>query len=370
MIAGAKNDVASFCGIGGSHMRKFALAAASIFGGLMLNFAATAQDLPRTQLKVVGLQSHLNSFKTGEKPFWEETIPKASNGAVTANITAQDLNGLKGPEILRLMKLGVIDFASGVIGYMAGDSPEFDGVDLAGVSPNMTTTRKVVDAYLPVLNEVMRDRYGARLLMLFPSPPQVMWCAKPVKSVADLKGLKVRVFTASMADLIGGLGATTVTMPFGEVTTSLERGVIDCGVTGTLSGNTNKLFEVTKTMYTLYSGWAIHFTAVSQQSWNKLDPKVQAFLTTELAKFNDYLWATVAEEEQDGINCSISEGPCKFGFPGKMTLAKPSDADLAAAKAVVEQTVVPNWVKRCGAACAQRWQETVGKVVGISVKTN
>ncbi|WP_442580167.1 TRAP transporter substrate-binding protein [Mesorhizobium sp. ASY16-5R] len=326
---------------------------------------AVSQELPRTQLKIVGLQSHLNSFKSGEKPFWEETIPKASNGAVTGDITAQDLNGLKGPEILRLMKLGVIDFASGVIGYMAGDSAEFDGVDLAGVSPNMDTTRKVVDAYMPVLQEVMEKQYGARLLMLFPSPPQVMWCAKPVKSTADLKGLKVRVFTASMADLIGGLGATTVTLPFAEVTTSLERGVIDCAVTGTLSGNTNKMFEVTNTMYTLYSGWSVHFTAVSLETWNKLDPKVQAFLTEQYAGFRDRLWATVAEEEQDGINCSVGRGDCKMGIAAKMTLAEPSAEDLAAAKAVVESTVVPNWATRCGEACADRWLETVGKVVGI-----
>jgi len=343
---------------------------AAVAATLALNFDAAAQNLPRTQLKIVGLQSHLNSFKTGEKPFWEETIPRASGGTVTAEITAQDLAGLKGPEILRLMKLGVIDFASGVIGYMAGDSPEFDGVDLAGVSPDIATTRKVVDAYLPVLQDIMKDKYGARLLMLFPSPPQVMWCTKPVKSVADLRGLKVRVFTASMADLIGGLGATTVTMPFGEVTPSLQRGVIDCAVTGTLSGNTNKMFEVTNTMYPLYSGWAIHFTAVSQQSWNRLDPKVQAFLAEQLVKFNDKLWATVAEEEQDGINCSIGQGACKFGFPGRMTLAPPSEKDLAAAKTVVETVVVPNWAKRCGATCAQRWQETVGKVVGISIKAN
>ena len=132
------------------------------------------------------------------------------------------------------MKLGVIDLASGVIGYMAGDSPQFDGVDLAGVSPDMATTRKIVDAYTPVLNKIMEEQYGAKLLILFPSPPQVLFCRKPVGKVADLKGMKVRVSTPSMADLIAGLGATTVTMPFGEVTTSLERGVIDCGITGTL----------------------------------------------------------------------------------------------------------------------------------------
>ncbi len=327
---------------------------------------AAAQDLPRTQFKVVGLQSHLNSFKTGEKPFWEEVIPKASKGQVTGEITAQDLNGLKGPEILRLMKLGVIDLSSGVIGYMSGDNPQFDGVDLAGVSPDMATTRKIVDVYEPVLNKVMEEQYGAKLLMLFPSPPQVLWCRKPVTKVADLQGMKVRVFTSSMADLIGGLGATTVTMPFGEVTTSLERGVIDCGITGTLSGNTNRMFEVTSFMYPLYSGWAIQFTAISKKTWDSLNPAMQKFMLDQYAAFKDKLWATVAEEEQDGINCSIGKDPCKYGFKGKMTLNSVSADDLAAAKKIVSSTVVPNWAKRCGKACTDQWLATVGKVVGIN----
>jgi TRAP-type C4-dicarboxylate transport system substrate-binding protein len=216
----------------------------------------------------------------------------------------------------------------------------------------------------------MEQQYRARLLMLFPSPSQVLWCRKPVRKVADLRGLKVRVFTTSMADLIGGLGATTVTMPFGEVTTSLERGVIDCAVTGTLSGNTNKLFEVTTHMYPLYSGWAIHFTAVSKQTWDKLDPKVQKFLLEQYAAFKERLWVTVSEEEQDGINCSIGKAPCKYGFKGAMSLSPVSEDDLATAKKVVASTVVPNWAKRCGEACTKEWLATVGKVVGIETIGN
>lgn len=330
---------------------------------------AIAQDLPKTNFKVVGLQSHLTSFKAGERPLWEETIPAASQGAITGEITPQDLSGLQGPEILRLMKLGVIDLASGVIGYMAGDNPEFDGVDLAGVSPNMATTRAVVEAYMPTLQEVMATQYNAKLLMLFPSPPQVMWCRSPVESVADLQGKKVRVFTTSMAELVENLGGTTVTMPFAEVTTSLERGVIDCAVTGTLSGNTNRLFEVTSHMYGLYSGWSVHFTAISLSSWNKLDPSVQDFLTEQYAAFNEKIWASVAEEEIDGINCSIGIDPCQFGFKGDMTFVAPSEADLAASRRIVEQVVVPNWAERCGEECTAKWLDTVGKVVGIEASS-
>lgn len=331
---------------------------------------AIAQELPRTQLKVIGLQSHLNSFKTGEKPFWEERIPKASNGQVTAQLTAQDVHGLKGTEILRLMKLGVIDFSSGVITYMSGDSPMFEGFDLAGLSPDMATTRKISDAYRPVLAQVMEKDYGAKLLMLFPSPPQVFWCRMPIKGADDLKGRKVRVFNKSMADLVTGLGATSVTMPFGEVTPALERGVIDCAITGTLSGNTAKLYEVTKFLYPLYSGFAMHFHAASLASWNKLSPPVQQFLIKEFDAFNERLWQTVGEEEHDGINCSIGQGECKYGYKGNMTLVNVSAADHARAKKIVSDVILPDWAKRCGRDCVRSWNDTVGKVLNVSLPVN
>jgi TRAP-type C4-dicarboxylate transport system substrate-binding protein len=326
---------------------------------------AAAQELPKTEFKVVGLQSHLNSFKTGEKVFWEETLPRVSKGQVKGVITPQDLHGLQGTEILRLMKLGVIDLASGVVGYMSGDTPQFDGIDLAGLSSDMATTRKIVDAYKPALEKVMEAQYDAKLLILFPSPPQVLYCRKPLNGIGDLKGMKVRVSSRSMSDFIGGLGATTVTMPFGEVTQSLERGVIDCAITGTLSGNTAKLYEVTTHLYPLYSGWSVHFTAISMKTWKALDPRVQNLLLTQYSALNDHLWKTVAEEEQDGINCNIGKDPCKYGFKGKMTLVPISAQDLETAKKVVSGPVLANWAKRCGAPCAEEWVATVGKVVGI-----
>lgn len=341
--------------------------AAAAFGVAMMPSAGVAQELPQLQLKVVGLQSHLNSFRNGEQPFWEQHIPRVSNGRITAQLTAQDVHGLRGTELLRLMRLGVIDFASGVISYMSGDTPAFEGIDLAGLTPDMATTRRAADAYRPVLSRIMEREYGARLLMLFPSPPQVAWCRRALQSGADLRGLRVRVFNKSMSDLMAGFGATTVTMPFGEVTPALERGAIDCAITGTLSGNTNRLHEVTSHMYTLYSGWSMHFHAVSARTWNGLPPAVQQFLTRELEGFNERLWTVVAEEEMDGINCSISRGDCRYGFRGRMTLVEPNAQDAARARELVQSTILPDWARRCGRPCVQEWNETVGRVLNINL---
>jgi len=346
---------------------------ATTLGALALvgtTFAVSAADLPATQLKVIGLQSHLNSYKTGEVPFWNERIPKESGGRVTARLTAQDVHGLKGPEILRLMKLGVIDFASAVLSYMASDNPQFEAIDLPGLSPNMATTRKIADTYKPVLAEIMEKQYGVKLLMLFPSPPQVLWCRTPISSAADLKGKSVRVFSKSMSDMLSGLGATAVTMPFGEVIPALERKAIDCGITGTLSGNTAKLFEVTSHLYPLYQGWSMHFHGASLEAWNGLAPEVRDFLTKQFEWFNDRLWSVIAEEEQDGINCSIGKDPCKFGYKGKMTLVDVSPEDLKKQKEILNATILPDWGKRCGKDCAIKFNQTIGKVTGLEIDTS
>ncbi len=342
---------------------------AAVALGLALG-GASAADLPQTQLKVIGLQSHLNSHKTGEVPFWNERIPKESGGKVVARLTAQDVHGLKGPEILRLMKLGVIDFASGVLSYMASDNAQFEAIDLPGLSPNMATTRKVADAYKPVLGEIMENQYGVKLLMLFPSPPQVLWCRTPLSGAADLKGKSVRVFSKAMSDMLSGLGATAVTMPFGEVTPALERKAIDCAITGTLSGNTNKMFEVTSHLYPLYMGWSMHFHGASLEAWNGLAPEVRDFLTKQLEWFNDRLWSVVAEEEQDGINCSIGKEPCKFGYMGKMTLVEAEPEALKRQQEILNATILPDWGKRCGKDCAVKFNETIGKITGLKIDTS
>ena len=101
---------------------------ASVSGG------ASAQDLPRLQFKAIGLNSPTVASSVDEIPFWRETIPRASNGAITVDITPLDQMGIDDKTMLRLLKLGVMDFASMDISEMAGDDPRFEGCDLAGLT--------------------------------------------------------------------------------------------------------------------------------------------------------------------------------------------------------------------------------------------
>ncbi len=344
------------------------LTLAALLAGLLTG-AAAAQDLPKAHLKVLGAFSNLNMSRAVEKPFWTQTVTEHSKGQITADLTTLDQMGLQGTEILRLIRLGVVDFASGNVSYMAADSPVFDGLDLAGVFLDIGTVRKAADAYKPTLDKIMGQRYNAKLLMIWPAPPQVLYCRQALTGIGDLKGRKIRSFSPTLADFIEGAGGVPVQVTFPEVVPALQRGTVDCGVTGTLSGNTAKWWEVTSYLYPLVVGWAPWFSAVNLNSWNRLDPKVRAFLETEFKTLENQFWESAAKEAQDGINCNTGKGDCLFGVKGAMTLVPVSKADKAALARIAKEIVVPKWAARCGAECAKDWSDTVGKVVGAVAAT-
>ncbi len=342
---------------------------AALAASAMLTAAMTAQaaELPKTSVKVLGNYSTLLQTKEVEKPFWTQKISKDSNGQVTADYNNQDILGIKDFSLLRLTQAGVADVGVGDISKMAGDDPVFEGCDLAGITTDIATARKACDVWKPVMAESMQKKFKARLVALGNNPPIVFWCNKPITGLDDLKGLKVRVFNTTQSDFVSAVGATTVTMAFGEVVPALQRGVVDCALTGTLSGNTAGWPEVATHLFPLPVGWSIYYTAVNNASWQSWPKEVQAFFDKEFDELEEMNWAIGGQATEQGVNCNIGSDPCTLGKKGKMTLVALSDADKAKRAEVVQDVVLVKWGKRCGKECAAKWNDTVGKVVGLTI---
>ena len=99
-------------------MRKsaLALAVALVAGGMMTGPASA--ELDRLNLKVVGTWGNLSNWKVNEGPFWQKVMPEASGGKITADAVPQTEVGIKGFEVMRMLKIGVFDVAHGVVGYI------------------------------------------------------------------------------------------------------------------------------------------------------------------------------------------------------------------------------------------------------------
>ena len=331
-----------------------------------VGLTAAAEELSPTHLKVLVPESTTPMFRELESPFWTETVAQASDGRVTADVFAIDQMGIADTAVLRLLKLGMFDMATIAISKMAGDDPRFEGCDLAGISLDIDTAREACEAYRTVLDRLIQENWNSKVLMITTAPPQVIWCKPEIGGFADLEGKKVRVFNKSMTDLLEGVGAEPVTINFAEVVPALQHGVVDCAVTGSLTGNTAGWPEVTDYIYPMYMGWAIAVHAANLDSWNRLDPTVQEFLLKQYAAFEDKYWETMQQAMAEADNCNFGNAACKMGKLVDMALVPVTDEDRALRKDIIEDSVLKEWFARAGADAAAEWNETVGPVVGMT----
>lgn len=337
-------------------------------GAALVAAGASAQTapLPKTHLRVVGSISSLPQYKDFEVPFWTKQLAERSNGAVTAEIKGFNEMGLKGPEVLRLMGQGVMEIGSTVVSYLASDDPANEMVDLAGLLPDVKTARAVTEATRPVYEKLYREKFGVELLGFGTYPAQVLFCNGEIKSLQDIRGKKVRVSGRSMSELIEALGATPVTMAFGEVVPALQNRTVDCAITGSLSGNLAKWHEVTSHLLVLPLSWNQIVYAVNAKTWKGYKPEVRSFIDTEIKRLEKEVWDAAAEFTEQGYECNAGTDKCTMGQKGKMTLVQPSAEDRALLRKVVNEITLPKWAARCSAQCVSDFNATVGKVVGAS----
>ena len=112
--------------------------------------------------------------------------------------------------------------------------------------------------------------YNQKILYMVPWPRQYVYTKVPAKTVADLRGIKIRTYNASTTEMFNRIGMTAVQLPWGEVVPSLAAGTIDAVTTSASSGVDGKFWEFLKFMYPTSHVWSSNVVSVNLDSWNGL----------------------------------------------------------------------------------------------------
>jgi TRAP-type C4-dicarboxylate transport system substrate-binding protein len=210
---------------------------------------AGAQSLPAgpkiTITAVTQAAPTIPQYTKVDVPMLRENMPKASNGRIEFNLKSWPEANVQGPEVIRLVRSGQVDIGGVPLTTVSGDVPILDGVDLAGLNPEIETAYKVAAAMVPIANREL-ERLGVRIVATYPYPAQVFFCRKPIAGLADFKGLKVRVNGPSPGDLMNALGAQPTALAFGEVYMGLKSGTIDAQDNPLPTVKAAKFYEVSK----------------------------------------------------------------------------------------------------------------------------
>lgn len=321
------------------------------------------------ELAVVGSWSNLPLYQDFETPFWTEKLPEMTDGEFTAQLTSFDQMGIAGADVYRMLGDGVFDVGSTVADYTVGDAPELEGLDVPLLANTPAEARAMVEAARPLVDDIMRERFGAEVLGIAPYPPQVVFCKGEVASLADLEGKKVRGSGRMTTKFLEALGAEGINIAFSEVPGSLERAVIDCAVTGAGSGYSAGWWEVSDTLMVLpLGGWDPVVIAMNGDRFDGLSEEQQTSLKTAVAEgLEAPAWDAAEGGLAGDLACLTGNGDCPAGEAATMTLVEPSAEDIAAAREILTAEVLPDWASRAGADWVTRWNDSVGKAVGVTV---
>lgn len=355
--------------------RLFAIAITAVAALPMVSWAqnASAQTVPAgPKVKVLAITQalpNLPQYTKVDQVLLRDGLAAKSNGRIEVQLFSWPERNVNGPEVLRLVRSGQADIGFAPLGMVSGDVPMLDAMDLAGLAPDYKKARQIVDALMPAANKDL-EALGIRMIGTQAYAGQMMFCRKPVPSLTDLQGLSVRTAGPSLGDLIKSLNGQPVSLNFGEVYTALERGTVDCAVTGSSGGNAAKWTEVTTHIVSYPLQWAVSGYYVNLGWWNKLDPQVRALMEKTFQEITDAQWALGLDLTSDGLACNIGQADgCKTHTLVKKPLAEvKSDAGTPAAiQKRLTEVVLPNWVRRCGDRCAQVYNDVVAPISGVKL---
>ena len=346
----------------------FALLAGLMIGPALLG-GTPAQAEDPIRLRIVGGLADVGQYVRYEQPFWRDRIASATNGRITAEIAPFDRSGIRGQEMLSLLRLGVVSFGTALLAVVSTEEPEFNAIDRPAVNPDIGALRRSVAAFRGHLTETLRERYEVELLGVYTYPAQVVFCRRPFSSLSDLTGRRVRTSSVGQSEMFTALGATPVLIPFADIVSAMRSGVVECAVTGTLSGNDIGLHEVTSHVHSLAITWGLSIFGANLGTWKALPEWARDVLRQEVAKLEADIWDAADRETGEGLACNSGQPTCQNGRRGSMVVVPVSEADQQRRRQLLTETVLPGWVRRCGTDCVEAWNKTLAPILNIRARS-
>jgi TRAP-type transport system periplasmic protein len=313
---------------------------------------------PEFTLKLMGINRTLDPWKLFEE--WAQSVEKRTNGRVKFEFTSLPELGLGGAETIRVIKTGVVDVAEVYGGYVAGELPMLEILEIPGIFPDPETAKKAILAWKPHEAKILEERANAVLLAMAVYPDQAIFSKRPVRTLEDFRGLKTRVHSVALASLVAALQGEPLTVAFAEVYTALERGTLDGAITGTKPGLGLRWYEVATYLVGPISMRPHVALSINRNVWKRIPKDLQAVLKEEAeAIVEGKAFEAIEVWNQEGIDKNVEKGMEHQPFSPEVQQA---------IKEVLRTKVVPDWVRRAGGqVAAQRFNEIIAPLVGFTV---
>lgn len=244
-----------------------------------------------------------------------ENVAKATDGQMEIQIFPNGQIG-KSRDLAEGMQFGTIDMA--VVG---GDAnvffPDFDVLTAPFLFRDRTHFKKVMASPIAErLRKGWEDKGMKYLCIVDIGIRHVTNNKRPVNTVADLKGLKMRVVPSPVfLETFKALGATTVPIPFADLYVALQQNVVDGEENPTTTVRVMKYYEVQKYMSLTAHMFSTSPVLMSLNRWQGLSPDIQKVLMESVAEAEKWEHEFMLTDEDRSLEFLKTEGKMIVNTP-------------------------------------------------------
>lgn len=258
-------------------------------------------------LKLGHIQSQDDLWQLGAEKF-AELVEEKSNGQVKIEIYPNSTLG-NDRDMAEGLQMGSLDFAL-IAGVLGNFEPSLQIMELPYLFRDEAHLRKVI--YGPVGQELL-DRLlnnaGIRGLSFWERGSRQLTSNKPVNSVKDIKGLKIRVpEIPPMVSAWKAMGANPTPMAWGEVYTALQQGTVDAQENPIPYIYAGRIHEVQKYLAMTNHKYEYVILCMSDMTYNKLTEEQQKIVEEAAKEATEYENKLVAEKTDEYLEEMISDG--------------------------------------------------------------
>ena len=278
-----------------------------------------------------------NNFHTENVQQFATDVEKATGGKLVLTVHA---NGslFKAPEIKRAVQGGQAQIGELLLSGYSNEDPMF-GIDSV---PFLATSYADAHKLWNASRKAVEDRFakqGMKLLYAVPWPPQGIYANKELKSIADMKGLKMRTYNPATSRIAELVGAQPANIQAAELAQALATGVVNANITSGATGYDSKSWEYVKYFYDVQAWLPKNAVIVNQKAFDGLDKAAQQAVLKAAADAETRGWKVSEEKTKWYLEQLAKNG---------MKVEAPSPAFKAELKKVGD-TMTAEWLKSAGA---------------------
>jgi C4-dicarboxylate-binding protein DctP len=191
------------------------------------------------------------------------------------------------PATVEGVAFGTIEFTAPATGFLIGLEPRFQTFDAPGLFDDLAQAQRVLaDADIRKRLTTFGAAKGVEPLVVYPHGPLMLLSHKPIRTVADFRGQKIRVTGPSPLHIepFRKLGASPISMPLGEVLPAMQNRAIDGTIAAAGVFTAFKYYDVAKALTYLPGSFLIVGGLVNRQFMSSLGPELEAIVREEAIK--------------------------------------------------------------------------------------